>query len=79
MSLKAGKGLKQRSRKECRAQTKAGGICPSLTVALPVPRLTHCDLIRQFGDTTRDIGTERMTLPRRYYRYESSHTWKNEP
>jgi len=27
MSLKAEKGLKQRSREQCKAQTKAGGVC----------------------------------------------------
>jgi hypothetical protein len=27
MSLKAGKGLKERSREQCKAQTKAGGVC----------------------------------------------------
>jgi hypothetical protein len=26
MSLKAGKGLKERSREQCKAQTKAGGV-----------------------------------------------------
>jgi hypothetical protein len=29
-----------------------------------VTNLTQCDLIRQFRDTARDTGTERMTLPR---------------
>jgi hypothetical protein len=32
MSLKAAKGSKQRSRKQCKARTKAGGVCPAPTV-----------------------------------------------
>ena len=32
MSLKAGKGLKQRSREQCKAQTKAGGACQAPAV-----------------------------------------------
>ena len=32
MSLKAGKGLKQRNRKQCKAQTKAGGVCQAPAV-----------------------------------------------
>ncbi len=32
MSLKADKGSKQRSRKQCKARTKAGGVCPAPAV-----------------------------------------------
>jgi len=32
MSLKAEKGLKQRSREQCKAQTKAGGVCQAPAV-----------------------------------------------
>jgi len=32
MSLKAGKGLKERSREQCKAQTIAGGVCQAPAV-----------------------------------------------
>jgi hypothetical protein len=70
MSLKAEKGSKQRSRDRCKAQTKAGGLCPAPAVerglcffhAHPEKLAT---LGRQGGQRNRRWKDDELDLPQR--------------
>jgi hypothetical protein len=70
MSLKAEKGLKQPSRKQCKARTKAGGLCQAPVIegglcffhANP-ERLSA--LGRQGGQKNRRWKTDELDLPQR--------------
>ena len=50
MSLKAGKGLKQRSREQCKAQTKAGGAGTYRRISIWV-NLARLEMLSTFGKT----------------------------
>ena len=68
MSLKAKKGLKQRNRKQCKAQTKAGGVCQAPAVERDLcffhanPEKT-AELGRQGGKRNRHWKLEDGDLP----------------
>ena len=68
MSLKAEKGLKERNRKQCKAQTKAGGVCQAPAVERGLcffhanPE-KPAELGRQGGKRNRHWKTEDGDLP----------------